>query len=130
MAYEARRPDELLLDPDEARRLPPGWYGGRRTFGDGPVRVVHLWGLDSARATAETRELEESIRRACESVLCLVQAMTEAEPSAPSRLWLATRGAQAAAGAESPPSALAQSPLWGFGRVEFGGAHGALGRVD
>ena len=88
-----------------------------RTFGDGPVRVVHLWGLDSARATAETRELEESIRRACESVLYLVQAMTEAEPSAPSRLWLATRGAQAAAGAESPPSALAQSPLWRLGRV-------------
>ncbi|WP_414587921.1 SDR family NAD(P)-dependent oxidoreductase [Scytonema sp. PCC 10023] len=77
--------------------------------------VVHLWSLDIT-PTEETTvaSLEESLPLSCLSVLHLVQAL-ERVGSSP-RLVLVTQGAQAVG--ESVKSVeVAQSPLWGLGRV-------------
>ena len=52
----------------------------------------------------------------CGSVLLLVQELARTESPDLPRLWLITRGAQAA-GEEPSPLSVAQSPLWGLGRV-------------
>ena len=98
--------------------------------------VIHLWGLDVAtpdnstdvipsearnlyaspemlrQTTPQHDTLEPAQAFACGSALHLVQAM--AASGSQSRLWLVTRGAQAVGDA---PLAVAQSPLWGLGKV-------------
>jgi acyl transferase domain-containing protein/acyl-CoA synthetase (AMP-forming)/AMP-acid ligase II/acyl carrier protein/SAM-dependent methyltransferase len=80
-----------------------------------PLRgVVGLWGLDAANevdpAPAASRIAEESLR--------IIKALAEERGELPPRLYLVTRGAQSV-GAEAwaDPAALAQSPLWGLGKV-------------
>jgi acyl transferase domain-containing protein/acyl carrier protein len=81
-----------------------------------PRGVLYLWGLKPA-PESEHSGIIEAAEMNCESVLRLVQAManTDWEGITP-RLWLVTRGTQAA-GSNSDPISVAQSPLWGFGRV-------------
>jgi acyl transferase domain-containing protein/acyl carrier protein len=69
--------------------------------------IVHLWSLDARSETAD-QEL------VCGSALQLVQAIAKTQASAPPRLWLVTRGAQAV---NDEPLSVAGSPLWGFGGV-------------
>jgi amino acid adenylation domain-containing protein len=73
--------------------------------------VIHLWGLDAAAEPGTTSLLPEQ-SMACGSAVSLVQ-MLAALPE-PGRLWLVTRGATPLSGA---PVAIAQTPLWGLGRV-------------
>ncbi|WP_414581134.1 SDR family NAD(P)-dependent oxidoreductase [Scytonema sp. PCC 10023] len=77
--------------------------------------VVHLWSLDIT-PTQETTvaSLEESLPLSCLSVLHLVQALERVGNSP--RLVLVTQGVHAVG--ESVKSVeVAQSPLWGLGRV-------------
>jgi len=79
----------------------------------GCAGVVYLWGLDaevSGDASAET--VQGASLEASGGALHVVQALVRS----PAPLWLVTRGAQAVRESR-PPLALAQSPLWGFGRV-------------
>jgi acyl transferase domain-containing protein/aryl carrier-like protein len=84
-----------------------------------PARgVLYLWGMESGAATGQNgagpSTTAESV---CEGALHLVQTLAQADWNgrAP-RLWLVTRGAQAA-GVSSGPVLTGQSTLWGFGRV-------------
>ena len=52
----------------------------------------------------------------CGNVLLLIQELARRDWPAPPRLWLVTRGAQAV-GESCFSSSVAQSPLWGLGRV-------------
>jgi myxalamid-type polyketide synthase MxaC len=71
--------------------------------------IVHLWGLDTPPAYVSSDD------PACFSVLHLVQALAQAGWRDAPRLYLVTRGAQAAiAGDEIAP---AQTTLWGLGRT-------------
>jgi acyl transferase domain-containing protein len=76
--------------------------------------VLHLWCLDSPPTVSTGTDVMEHAQSACGSALCLVQALARA-PAGTARLWLVTRGAQPVEG--TAPLALAQSPLWGLGRV-------------
>ena len=79
--------------------------------------VVHLWSLDVARPEETTvASLNAAQTLGCGSVLLLVQELARTESPDPPRLWLITRGAQAA-GEKCYPLSVAQSPLWGLGRV-------------
>jgi myxalamid-type polyketide synthase MxaE and MxaD len=80
-------------------------------------RIVHLWSLDIAPLEETgTASLDGAVRLGCDNVLLLAQELARIDgPDFPS-LWLVTRGAQAA-GDESSPISVAQSPLWGLGRV-------------
>ena len=79
--------------------------------------IVHLWSLDAAGPeTTDLESLNAAQALSTGSVLLLVQELARMESADPPRLWLITRGAQAA-GEQSAPLSVAQSPLWGLGRV-------------
>ena len=79
--------------------------------------VMHLWSLDAAPPHETTRA---SLGRAqvlgCDSVLHLVQALEGGNLARSSRVWLVTAGAQPVGGTDGR-IALAQTPVWGLGRV-------------
>ncbi len=86
-------------------------------FGDGSRVchvVVHLWSADVAGPTTATDWPTNQMLN-CGSVLYLTQALVEASIVPAKGLWLVTRGAQTVAEDLEPP-AIAQAPLWGFGR--------------
>jgi hypothetical protein len=80
----------------------------------GPVEVIDLWSLDEPSLEGMVDPVSESC---CGGVMKLVQAL--AAGSGSTRIagtWLVTRGADGGSGETSVPG-LAQSPLWGLGRV-------------
>lgn len=79
--------------------------------------IVHLWSLDARPSEELTSAVlrDEQERITC-SVLHLVQALGQRD-NLP-RLWLTTSGGQPV-GLEEAPLSLAQSPLWGMGRVLY-----------
>jgi NAD(P)-dependent dehydrogenase (short-subunit alcohol dehydrogenase family)/acyl carrier protein len=80
-------------------------------------KVVHLWSLAAAEAeTLTLSDLEAASLFGCGSALHLIQALLKAELPASPSVWLVTRDAQPA-GARPPLSGIAQSPLWGMGKV-------------
>jgi acyl transferase domain-containing protein/acyl carrier protein/phospholipid N-methyltransferase len=80
--------------------------------------VVHCWNLNKISAEALTSsELKAASVQGCGSTLHLVQALVKAGFSQPPRLWLVTQGAQPV-GVENPQvPGVAQSSLWGMGKV-------------
>jgi myxalamid-type polyketide synthase MxaC len=80
-------------------------------------RIVHLWSLDAADPEkADLKAVQDSQTVGPISVLQLVKALDRVRLSAPSKLWLISRGAQPAG--EKPASlSVLQSPLWGLGRT-------------
>ena len=79
--------------------------------------IIYLWGLDANLEENTTgAELERSVETACIGAMYLAQALVAEKSQGLSGLWLVTRGAQAVSGF-SGPVALAQTPLWGFGRT-------------
>lgn len=76
--------------------------------------IVHLWSLDAPPPAATTpTTLKTAQERGCLAVMNLVKAMVQM--GKPARLWLVTRGAQPVG--DDAPLAVAQSPLWGMGRL-------------
>jgi acyl transferase domain-containing protein len=115
-AAEAGSPSALSCDPtvrdamtrlweqaSAAARLP--WRG-----------IVHLWSLDAPAGDLTLEALEAAQDLGCRSALYLAQELTARSDASPPRLWLVTRGSQAA-GSDRAPVAAAQAPLWGLGRV-------------
>ncbi|MEH1788072.1 MAG: type I polyketide synthase [Nostoc sp.] len=76
--------------------------------------VVNNWSLDTPQALTPD-DLEIASVKGCGSTLHLVQALVK-HYAKPPCLWLVTRGAQAVTAASGVPG-LAQSPLWGMGKV-------------
>lgn len=70
--------------------------------------------MPSDQTTMSTLKDDQAL--GCGSILHLVQQLVKAEASVMPRLWLVTRGAQPV-GSELVSLAVAQSPLWGLGRV-------------
>ncbi|MBW4630464.1 MAG: type I polyketide synthase [Iphinoe sp. HA4291-MV1] len=79
--------------------------------------VVYLWSLNTVSADALTvADLEVASQTGCGGVLSLVQSLISKEFSPPPTLWLVTKGAQRV-GVESTLVGVAQSPVWGLGKV-------------
>lgn len=116
-SYEHAQANHFYIDPargeDYVRMLnealaekTTGWHG-----------IVHMWSVnDAAQAELEPSALAAAQRLNCGSVLHLVQALSGLNSVTSPRLWLVTRGAQPV-GPELSPLAMAQSPLWGLGKV-------------
>ncbi|MDC0676172.1 type I polyketide synthase [Sorangium atrum] len=82
-----------------------------------PDAIVHLASLDAVPAEAATADaLSAACALTCGSALGLAQAIAQAGYRDAPRLWLVTRGAQPVEG-EGAACAVAQAPLWGFGRT-------------
>ncbi|NUO79142.1 SDR family NAD(P)-dependent oxidoreductase [candidate division KSB1 bacterium] len=78
--------------------------------------VINLWPLAAASEPATLNELRARQMKLVGGALHLMQALAANEKLKASRLWFITRNAQRVAEAQSP-LALAQSPLWGLGKV-------------
>ncbi len=79
--------------------------------------VVYLWGLDApSPEPTDGAALEAAQAAGVGGVMRLLQPLAAFESTEGPRLWIVTRGAQPA-GPEAAPLALAQTPLWGFGRT-------------
>jgi len=93
--------------------------------------VVHLWSLNAhCTVDSDVACLQAMQDSSTYSVLYLVQAL--AKSNTLPRLWLVTQGAQTIAPGEALPE-IAQSPLWGMGRVvyeEYLAMRGALVDLD
>ncbi len=78
--------------------------------------VVHLFGLDArVEDDGSVEDLSSAVFSSCGTAQQLTRALARKKPSSP-RLWLVTRNAVATGdGAARLP--LAQSALWGYGRV-------------
>ena len=77
--------------------------------------IVYLSGMD-VDGRYDTPDFDAARQSGWGGALDLVQALADSNGTDPSRLWLVTRGAQATG--DSPlPLNLAQSPVWGVGRV-------------
>ena len=80
--------------------------------------VVHLWSLDTADvARLAGEDLAAASQHCCGSTLSLVQAILKQPGLQPPQLWLVTQGAQPIGDEECLVSGLAQSSLWGLGKV-------------
>jgi len=83
---------------------------------DSRSRIIHLWSLDAAATDElESTTLNDAQQTGCLSLLHLTRELAN-RPKATAQLWTVTRGA-VSAGASPEPVAVAQSPLWGFGKV-------------
>jgi len=80
------------------------------------ARIVHLWGLDAAPSDElEAGALQAAQQSGCVALLHLTGALA-ARHQATAHIWTVTRGA-VSVGSAPEPVAVAQSPLWGFGKV-------------
>ena len=78
------------------------------------TKIIHLWSLEAPPSEQLTiSALKEAQRLGCGSVLHLVQALSKQKFDNYPQLWLVTRGSQAV----SSKVSVAQTPLWGMGRV-------------
>lgn len=103
-------PPPFYLDPTDANRL----QQRLAALPAPPYGVLHLWSLD-APAPHATSDLDLAMRLGCESLLHLLQALSQQAFAMP-RLWVVTRGAQAVLAEDGLPG-LHQAPLWGMGKV-------------
>ncbi len=116
-AYERTDSSHIRVRPDQPEDI-------RRLFDsatnpDQPVcrGIVHLWSLDASLPQDTTAAAMESVQSfGCVNALQVVQEMARVQWREPPRLWLVTRGAQAA-GEVCLPVDVVQAPLWGLGRV-------------
>ncbi|MDJ0574306.1 MAG: amino acid adenylation domain-containing protein [Xenococcaceae cyanobacterium MO_234.B1] len=108
-AYEEVSSREVRLDPAQPEHFQQLFKTISNVKG-----VVHLWSLDVPE-TLPIDDLESSSKLCCGSTLNLVQAMVKQSSQSP-HLWIATQGAQAVGVSPVVPG-LAQSSLWGMGKV-------------
>jgi len=116
-AYERADSTHVCIRPDQPEDL-------RRLFesamdSDQPAcrGIVHLWSLDaSLPEDASAASMETAQTLGCVNALQVVKEIAGVQWREPPRLWLVTRGAQAA-GENSQPVEVVQAPMWGLGRV-------------
>jgi NAD(P)-dependent dehydrogenase (short-subunit alcohol dehydrogenase family)/aryl carrier-like protein len=111
--YCASRAGDIYLDPGDPEHFSRVLNEAVLASSGLPLGLVFLWTINTEQAL-DVEALDGSIELGCRSVLHLVRTVIETK-LAGSRLWLATRGAQAVS--ESSIVAPAQSALWGMGRV-------------
>ncbi len=98
---------------NDMRRLIEG-VGGRTPHLTG---IVHLWSLDTQISERGANDaLMSSARLGCVGVMHLVQALSATDGLIVDNTWLVTHAAQSLDD-RADMLQIAQSPLWGFGRV-------------
>ena len=114
--YQQLSPEEFKIDPtkpEDFKQLLAAVGVNQSLHG-----VVNCWSLDTVTAQALTSDtLQLASQDVCGSTLHLVQGIVQAGFSQLPRLWLVTRGAQSVASANSQVPGIAQSSLWGMGKV-------------
>ncbi|BAZ53637.1 beta-ketoacyl synthase [Nostoc sp. NIES-4103] len=115
--YQQLSPTEFTLNPEHPEEFQqliaqitthsPNLYG-----------VVQCWTLETGISQTITgEELQSLTKLGCGTTLSLVQALVKGKLSQPPRLWLVTQGAQPVPDSIPVISGVAQSSLWGMGKV-------------
>jgi len=121
--YQRSEQDHFCINPASTLDLRQLLEDMLQSGGPSCRGVLHLWSLEAAgpteaptinRGATTPASLQAARDLGSGSVLLLVQELAKASFQEPPRLWLVTRGAQAL---ETEPISIAQSPLWGLGRV-------------
>jgi acyl transferase domain-containing protein/acyl carrier protein len=116
-SYEQTDGEHFRIRPDRPEDIRRLFDAALVSDQPGCRGIVHLWSLDAARPEKTTvASLNAAQTMGCGNVLLLVQELARMESPDLPRLWLITQGAQAA-GEKCSPLSVAQSPLWGLGRV-------------
>jgi myxalamid-type polyketide synthase MxaE and MxaD len=116
-SYERTDSEHYRIRPERQEDIRRLFEETRLSDQSGPRGIIHLWSLDAAGPEeTSVASLGAAQTLGCASVLLLVQELARTESPDLPRLWLITQGAQAA-GEESTPLSVAQSALWGLGRV-------------
>src|SRR3954469_22281917 len=114
--YRRVAPDRFELPParmEDMQRLIAEASAGQQACRG----VIHLWSLDASPPELMTSTALESAQLlGSVSALHLAEALATADGTDVPRLWLVTCGAQVA-GESARAVSVAQSPLWGLGRV-------------
>jgi len=98
-------------NPEDFQRL----FQGKSSTVTSLQGIIHLWSLDTPLSKQlSISVLEDTQKKSCGSVLHLIQSLFNQSIS--SRLWIITRGSQAVT-SQIENLAIAQSPLWGLGKV-------------
>ncbi len=115
--YENRGGREINIRPDRAEdyaRLTEDIFSPEATKVSG---VIYLWGMDTTISEKTLpADMEKIHLFSMGSLLYLVQALARIRHASQPKLWVATQNAQAGC-RDSGPISVAQTPLWGFGRV-------------
>ena len=115
--YQEIAPQEFTINPDNSKDYGQLLATVSSNLSNS-IEILHLWSLDSSEVEQLTIEtLESASKLGCGTVLHLVQALLKTEFNQQPRLWLVTQGAQPVQGINSSMTGLAQSPVWGMGRV-------------
>ena len=130
-SYERTDGEHFRIHPERAEDIRQVFEAALAS--DQPIcrGIIHLWSLDASfPEEATVASLKTAQILGVGSVLQLVQEVARVQWREHPRLWLVTRGAQAA-GEEPLPLDVAQAPLWGLGRV-IAQEHSALwgGLID
>ena len=116
-SYEQTDAEHYRIRPDRPEDIHRLFKEALVSDPSGCRGIVHLWSLDVARPEETTvASLDAARTLGCGNVLLLVQELAGRESPDLPRLWLITQGAQPA-GERPAPLSVAQSPLWGLGRV-------------
>jgi NAD(P)-dependent dehydrogenase (short-subunit alcohol dehydrogenase family)/acyl carrier protein len=79
--------------------------------------IIYLWSMDTTISEKTLpADMEKTHLFSLGSLLLLVQALARVRKTPQPKVWVATRNAQAES-RDSSPISIAQTPLWGFGRV-------------
>ena len=79
--------------------------------------IINLWGLETtATKDLNLNSLKEAQKLTCGTLLYTLQTLTELSLQVAPKLWLVTRGVQWIE-SEKTSLSVAQSPLWGMGKV-------------
>ena len=114
--YQRSEQDHFCINPASPADLRQLLEEALQSGGPPCRGVLHLWSLEASRPEEATTlaSLQAARELGSSSVLLLVQELAKARVPEPPRLWLVTRGAQTVG---KEPVSVAQSPLWGLGRV-------------
>jgi microcystin synthetase protein McyD len=113
--YTQLSPHQFQVNPTH----PPDFQQLLNAIGSKPLQgIVHCWSLDTLTPELLTaNSLHTASELACASTLHLLQALTKTPQHQPPRLWLVTQNAVSVPQFDSALSGLAQSSLWGMGKV-------------
>jgi acyl transferase domain-containing protein/acyl carrier protein/ribosomal protein S18 acetylase RimI-like enzyme/ubiquinone/menaquinone biosynthesis C-methylase UbiE len=109
--FDLSAPHHALLRPDFAEDYHA--LLGHRTWRG----ILHCWSLDAVVGSNDVlADLDRAERLGCRSMLLTAKALLAQPPADSARLWVVTRGAQAA-WPEIDVSGIGQAPVWGLGRT-------------
>ena len=115
--YEQISPTEFIINPNnpsEYEQLIDKLVAESSSL----YGVVQCWSMEAGvDRIINSEELAELSFLGCGTTLSLVQALVKGEFTQPPRLWLVTCGSQPVASAQGVIPGVAQSSLWGMGKV-------------